>query len=64
MVDKDSATWLAVAKALAAEKQTAIDNLIADRQSEKQRGKLELITKVLSLANPVDRDPIVQDTYS
>jgi hypothetical protein len=52
LINVTSDTWIAVESTLKEEKERAINALIADRNSEKQRGKIELIDKILKLSKP------------
>lgn len=63
MVDIHSDTWRIVRESLLAEKERAIKYLISDKDSERQRGKLNLIDVLLSLEKPVNNDPLIQDNY-
>jgi len=48
-IDAHSLTWKAVEKFIEQEKNDAIDYLIADRDSERQRGALALLEKLETL---------------
>ena len=48
-IDTHSLTWKAVEKFIEQEKDDAIDYLIADRDSERQRGALALLEKLETL---------------
>jgi|TARA_R110002073_G_scaffold134812_1_gene282615 hypothetical protein len=48
-IDAHSLTWKAVEKFIEQEKDDAIDYLIADRDSERQRGALALLEKLETL---------------
>ena len=48
-IDAHSLTWKAVEKFIEQEKDDAIDYLIADRDSERQRGALVLLEKLETL---------------
>jgi hypothetical protein len=48
-IDAHSLTWKAVEKFIEQEKDNAIDYLIADRDSERQRGALALLEKLETL---------------
>jgi hypothetical protein len=49
MIDRHSATWRAIEKFIAEERKDCIDFLIADRDSERQRGALALLEKLEGL---------------
>lgn len=48
-IDAHSLTWKAVEKFIEQEKDDAIDYLIADRDSERQRGALAVLEKLVML---------------
>ena len=54
MIDPHSATWKAVEEFIAEERKYCIDFLIADRNSDRQRGALALLEKLEGL---VDSQP-------
>ncbi|MBF57736.1 MAG: hypothetical protein CME80_08460 [Halomonas sp.] len=62
-VDKHSDTWQAVSDFVASERQDAIELLIADRESEQQRGRIAQLDALLRLATPSKDAPLVTDTY-
>ena len=49
MIDPHSATWKAVEEFIAEERKDCIDFLIADRNSDRQRGALALLEKLEGL---------------
>ena len=51
MIDKNSVTWKAIEKFVEQERKDCIDFLIADRDSEKQRGSLMILEKLENLAD-------------
>jgi hypothetical protein len=53
-IDAHSLTWKAVEKFIEQEKDNAIDYLIADRDSERQRGALALLEKLETLGRQSD----------
>ena len=53
-IDTHSLTWKAVEKFIEQEKDDAIDYLIADRDSEKQRGALIVLEKLETLGRTTD----------
>lgn len=53
-IDTHSLTWKAVEKFIEQEKDNAIDYLIADRDSERQRGALALLEKLETLGRQSD----------
>ena len=53
-IDTHSLTWKAVEKFIEQEKDDAIDYLIADRDSERQRGALALLEKLETLGRESD----------
>lgn len=63
MVDINSETWAYIESMLKADKETAIQNLIKDIDSDKQRGRVEQINKILNLKDPKKIIPVDQDTY-
>ncbi|GAB2799065.1 hypothetical protein GCM10027040_27610 [Halomonas shantousis] len=62
-IDKHSDTWRAVTEWARQQRQEAIDMLIADRDSEQQRGKIELIDELLKLTKEASIPPVVADNY-
>lgn len=63
MVDIHSDTWGVIEELLKLEREKAINSLIADNHSDNQRGKLQLIDKILTLKSPNKFIPVDQDTY-
>lgn len=63
-IDKHSETWLAVTEWARSQRQEAIESLIADQESERQRGKIDLIDQLLCLTDTEDDPVIVPDSYS
>jgi len=55
-IDKYSLTWKTVEKFIAEERMTAVELLIGDRDSEQQRGKIELLERLQRLALEEDGD--------
>lgn len=53
-IDPHSLTWRAVKEFIEQQKKDAIDYLIADRDSERQRGVLAVLDKLESLENLED----------
>ena len=53
-IDKHSLTWKAVEKFIEQEKEDAVDYLIADRDSERQRGALAVLEKLQVLGRESD----------
>lgn len=51
MVDPNSLTWKSVQRFIEEQRQDSIDFLVADRDSERQRGALALLEKLEGLAN-------------
>jgi hypothetical protein len=51
MIDKNSATWKSIEKFVEHERRDCIQFLIADRDSEKQRGSLMILEKLENLAD-------------
>lgn len=64
MVDAHSPTWKALTDILAKERDIAIGYLIHDKDADKQRGKIQLIEKILSLPNATTKRPVEQDIYN
>lgn len=58
-----SDTWATVTATLEAEREKAVKNLIADRDSDKQRGRIDLIDQLLKLPDTPKHEPVKQDTY-
>lgn len=63
MIDIHSSTWEAITATLTEQRDKAVKALIADRDSDKQRGKIELIDQILKMPNLPEREPVEQDTY-
>tara|TARA_R110000851_G_scaffold111385_3_gene234722 strand:- start:506 stop:685 length:180 start_codon:yes stop_codon:yes gene_type:complete len=53
-IDKHSLTWKAIEKFIEQEKDDAVDYLIADRDSERQRGALVILEKLETLGRSTD----------
>ena len=65
MVDLHSETWSTINELLNSEKERAINCLIGDRDSERQRGKIDLIKKIQSsFDGPKKETPATQNIYS
>lgn len=62
MIDKHSATWRAVTEFAEAEYSTAVEMLIADRDSERQRGIIHVLHRLAGLADDPLQE-IIEDTY-
>ncbi|MHB0775422.1 hypothetical protein [Halomonas sp. WWR20] len=62
-INKHSETWQAVTEWARQQRQDAIEQLIADRESEQQRGKIELLDQLLNLTNTSSIPPVVADNY-
>ncbi|MBJ2129065.1 hypothetical protein JC525_08960 [Alteromonas sp. IB21] len=62
-IDIHSDTWALLTDTLNAERSKAVKNLIADRDSDKQRGRIDLIDQLLKLPDTPKQAPIKQDTY-
>lgn len=58
-----SDTWATIVTRLKDERSKAVNNLIADRDSDKQRGRIELIDQLFKLPDTPKHEPIKQDTY-
>jgi hypothetical protein len=56
MIDPHSLTWKAIEKFIAAQKRDCIDFLIADRDSERQRGALIVLERLEGLAQAESDD--------
>ena len=63
-IDKHSETWVAMTEWARSQRQEAVAALIADRLSEQQRGKIELLDKLLRLTETEAAPVIASDTYS
>lgn len=64
MVDIYSDTWRAVEAFIKEQREQAIKNLIADTQSERQRGVIEMLELLESLADKDEvEQPIVAERY-
>ena len=55
-IEKDSRTWVAVEEFIAREKADAVQYLIADRDSEQQRGALKVLERLEAYANQSDEE--------
>lgn len=64
MVDSHSPTWQALEALLNKERENAINYLIHDKDADRQRGKIQLIDKILSLPNATTKRPVEQDIYN
>ena len=53
-IDKHSLTWKAIEKFIEQQKDDAVNYLIADRDSEKQRGALIVLEKLETLGRTTD----------
>lgn len=62
-IDIHSDTWEIIKSHLKQDRDKAVKNLIADRDSDKQRGRIELIDQLLKLPDTPKHEPIKQDTY-
>lgn len=62
-IDIHSDTWEIITTTLKSERDTAVKHLINDRDSDKQRGKIALIDKILSLPDKPKDTPITQQPY-
>lgn len=56
MVDPNSATWQAIKKFIAEQREDCVNYLIADRDSERQRGALLVLEKLEGLAEADPND--------
>lgn len=63
-IDKNSDTWHAVTKWAEGQRGEAVKSLISDVESDKQRGKIELIDELFGLIDTADEPLIVADTYT
>jgi hypothetical protein len=63
-IDKHSDTWLAVVGWAKQQRAEAINALIADQDSEQQRGRIDLIDQLLCLTETEDDPVIVSDSYT
>jgi len=61
-IDKHSATWKAVTKFAESEYSTAVEMLIADRNSDQQRGIIHVLHRLAGLADDPLQE-IIEDTY-
>lgn len=57
MIDVNSATWKAIEKFIASQRKDCVDFLIADRNSDQQRGALLMLERLEGLA---EADPDTQ----
>lgn len=57
MIDIHSATWKAIEKFIASQRKDCVDFLIADRDSDQQRGALLMLERLEGLA---EADPDIQ----
>lgn len=63
-VDPESMTWKAVAFHVEQLRQHAIDDLIADRNSERARGALETLDKLAGLGRSTPLPLVMCDDYT
>jgi len=63
MVDKNSLTWIEVKRFVESEHNKAVSALIQDKQSERQRGKIDLLSRLLKLADPQQPTVVITDDY-
>lgn len=61
-IDTRSETWEAITAFAKQERKDAIESLIGDRSSEQQRGAIDVLDKLLALADKPDK-PIVENDY-
>ena len=63
MVDPHSSTWKAVLQFINQEGEDAISALVADQDSEQQRGALKVLERLSKLADK-PAEPVVGDDYA
>jgi|GEM_PF-5887365 len=63
MIDFTSDTWESLEALLIKDKALAVQKLIQSVDSDKQRGRIEQIDKILTLKSPRQITPTAQDTY-
>lgn len=63
MIEKHSLTWQHVIDFVARERQTAVDMLIADKNSERQRGAITVLERLLAEADDPD-EKVIEDDYT
>lgn len=56
-IDVNSLTWKHIVKFIGQERKDAIQMLIADRDSERQRGALVILDRLEALALPEENQP-------
>ncbi len=62
-IDPNSDTWAAIVAWAQEQKSDAIHELIMDRQSEQQRGRIAALDALQGLAHPDPAPQVVADTY-
>lgn len=63
MIDKYSATWQAVERFIDKELEDAIQSLIADQDSDQQRGAIHVLNRLADLvSDPIEQ--VVSDHYN
>jgi len=63
-IDPRSDTWKAVLEWARAEREDALQMLIEDCRSERQRGRIESMDALLNLARPPEVPTVTSDTYT
>lgn len=64
MIDINSLTWRHI-KAFAAEQRvSAVEDLIADIDADKQRGAISMLDKLMQLPEESEPQTVVQDDYT
>ena len=61
-IDKHNPVWKKVEEYLRDQRNDAVNALIADKESDKQRGKIDLIDSLISTVYD-DVEPVQQDNY-
>lgn len=62
-IDINSATWKAVLRFIESETQEAVEMLVADKESDQQRGIIHVLDRLSHLPNdPIEK--VVADSYS
>lgn len=63
-IDKTSTTWKTVAKFMEVEMLRSFEKLLDDADSDKQRGRIELLRELDALANPDEAIHVSTDSYT
>lgn len=64
MINVHSPTWRAIEKFIDQQRAAAISDLIADFDSDKQRGIISVLDKLKALPEESKPQPVIQDDYN